>query len=652
MPKITKSLNQPSSPTLLSGVSTFVPSGGDHSGLEKLGKNIQDIGEDLLRKEKQARTVTYVANSTVSATEASIGIEEELRNSLRETPETYSTQFTSRMSEVHQDLIAKAPTQEAANQLTNHFASKEIGIRLSSLKRQQGAVSDKLYTEGKNNITVLENRVFDRPEEFATIMEQRNQTVLASRAYLSPEEVEKFDKVSNKVLVEGYLKGLIQKDPSRATEVLDSDAFDGILSVNEKLKYSNAVEAETLKREQTNKKLESARRESITLDREVGIHLGEVAQIDLDNDLDADRYGKKEWLNLSKKLDTELAKQKSVTLSIEDIDKRQATGTPIDLTNKKNHKSLDNYFEGVIIPTITKENQSEKVGAFIDKFNYIPTKVKSSLLAGLHNGSDKQISESALMVAAITSEYPVLARQFNSSRDLVRASQIASSVNAGMDIEDAVKAADNLLVEKNTTEHKERLKNWKETSPEFDQGEFTSLFVDDPEEVPNAMSREWNILYKDYAVNLKMEDELARNEAYKVVKSEWDITSVNTGDPQYMKYAPEVYYNKRGLDPVWIQKQLKSDIVSIDESIEDYALVVDPNTEGTEAPEYRIQYLNDRGITLFLQDKDGDTLLWRPDIEASDNVKKQLNESAESFKKKREKNLIEQEGIDITGGVF
>ena len=75
----------------------------------------------------------------------------------------------------------------------------------------------------------------------------------------------------------------------------------------------------------------------------------------------------------------------------------------------------------------------------------------------MYNGSETQVIRSAKVLDQLMGDNPEIARQFN-NKDIARSSQISSSISAGMPNDLAVAAADNMLVEKNTTEYKERVK--------------------------------------------------------------------------------------------------------------------------------------------------------------------------------------------------
>jgi hypothetical protein len=461
---------------------------------------------------------------------------------------------------------------------------------------------------------------------------------------LDPKARDIFIENSKKTLTDAYVRGLIDKDLVKAEEVVEGDSLKGFLSPQEILKYRAAVEDAKVRMESATLRKLNEDKEAAVLDRELGIFRGEATQLDLDDDLDRGVYGKEEYLSLSKKLRAEQGTQRATDLSIQDINARQQAGVPFDTTKKSVKDQLDNYFTTIVRPSITEENAEEVIGTFVEQFDYLPSTVKSGLLASLHNGSKQQTTIAATTIDGLIKRDPSIARQFNSTRDLARVRQISSSLSAGMPADLAIQGADNLLVEKGTTEFKERDRAFKDLDREFDQDELTSLFVNDPENVPEGMSRDWNILFREFAVNNKMDFDDARQLAYDITKSTWGISTA-TGEERYMKHSPENYYNKRGLNPKWIGIQLDSDIKGIKSDITDFDITALPDTIGTDNPGYSVNYLSPEGIPLMLRDEEGRLLIWRPDIEASEDVKKQKQESDDRFIRNRERKLEGQEEL-------
>jgi hypothetical protein len=158
--------------------------------------------------------------------------------------------------------------------------------------------------------------------------------------------------------------------------------------------------------------------------------------------------------------------------------------------------------------------------------------------------------------------------------------------------------------------------------------------VNDPDDVPPAMVREWELLAKSYFVEHNMSLDSAKNLAYDILKNNWQITDVN-GDEEYMKDAPELYYNKRGLDPKWIREQLVEDVTGLIGDTGDFFITPDPNTQSSTQPGYLVTYFNDRGKPLPLTDSDGNLLRWRPDVSSSKSAQDQITKASKDAKVKR-----------------
>ena len=260
----------------------------------------------------------------------------------------------------------------------------------------------------------------------------------------------------------------------------------------------------------------------------MGIFKGTTSQLQLDEDFEKELYGTEEYINLSNKLRVKESKDLSDTSAISRVNERQQLGLPFDTSDSQTKKDLNTYFEKVVAPIIDNDNQDQVISTFIDKFSFIPDIVKSNLLAGLHNGSDEEISRTSRLIDSLTRSNPQLARQFSATNDLIRAKTITSAVQAGMPIEDAVKAADNMIVQKGTVEQELRRKSFREAKIEFDQDEISTFFTNDPNKVPQGMKDDWSTLVENYSVNLKTPIENAKDIAYRVVDSEWGATNVGS----------------------------------------------------------------------------------------------------------------------------
>jgi hypothetical protein len=615
---------------------------GQERGLQAITDVTVDIAEDLIKKRQKAIDLDYVTNSTVKANEEVRRLKDTMVKEI-EDPKGFSNDFIAEADKVYNKFLEDAPSDAARNSLKASFTGQKTAQFNNAFNIENKLIADNILSNSIENANILGNNLIDNPFEYEAAKAQFNESLEAAKEVLDPVAFKRLEEEGKSTLIDSRIRGLMNKDLASAEKLVNSDELKDELEPTDILKYRSAVEAEKERLQREFIKKANERKEAIQLDREFGIFKGEVTQLDLDNDLDQGLYGKEEYLKLSKKLEATLTKENTKVKRIGRVEARAAEGSPFDTTNAEVKKDLDTYFDEIVAPQLTPENQNEAIATFVEKYEYVPSTVKSELLAGLHNGSDNEVVRSSQIITDILKTDPNLARNFNTSRDVARATKIANSVAAGMPEDMAVKAADDLLIEKNTTAHKEREKVFKDESNDFDQGEFTSFFVNDPNTVPEGMVNDWKTLYREFAVDHKMDLKEAEDLAYNITKSKWAVSKV-AGEPKYMRKAPENYYNKRGLDPKWMELQLRQDVQSIVPGIEEYDLTVNPDSENTDRPGYNVNYLSPEGIPLMLRDNEGNLLIWRPDIDTSEDAARQIKES--------EQELIRRRRSQIAGQIF
>lgn len=613
---------------------------GGTRGTQELTQTITNLSVDAINKRDRALDLDYVTDANVKAQTEIQKLRDKMLKDV-EDPKGFSQSFAEEANKVYDRYLGDAPSQSAANSLKNMFSSQKTSQFKRAFDLENQMIADRILDNAIENSNTIGIEVFDNPASFQDKMKDLDMIHQSVDGVLDPKAKEVLKDKTERQLVDSYLRGLIDKDLAKAEEVANSDDIKGMLSPKEIVSYRNAVEAQKDRIESETVRKIAADMEAARIDRSLGIFRGEVNQLQLDQDLASGTFDKNTYLKLSKELEARNSKIQTQDNSIRSVEAQIRLGQPFDTTAKATRDNLDNYFDAVVVPNMTEENAEEVVATFIQDSSYIPTSVKSNLLATLHNGNNDQIAKSAKLIDRLVKDDPQLANQFQSTRDIVRSRQIANSINAGMPIEMAIQGADTSLVEKNTTEHKERSKAFKDSKKKFKQGELTSFFVNDPNNVPKGLINDFETLYMEFAVNNKMDIKEAEDLAYTIIKRDWTISEA-TGEPKYVKHAPEIYYNKRGLDPIWIQRQLRTDVSSLIPEVEDYDLSVIPDTIGTANPSYTVDYLSENGIPLKLRDAKGRLLRWRPDINQSQDVKDQITKVEDEFKLKRRRQAAGQ----------
>lgn len=590
---------------------------GQGEDISRLGQTVADIGIDLKQKRDQAINLDYVTDSTVKAQKEIRVLKDRMLKEL-EDPKGYSDNFMKGVDEIHNRFLENAPSDAAKRSLQASFTGQKTNQFANAFNTENKLITDNILSNAIENVNTIGINVFDNPETFQQSLNELELISEGTDEVLDPQAQKIFKEESKKTLVDSYIKGLMDKNLSQAEKLVNSDEVKGLLSPTEILKYRSAVEAEKDRLERETLRKVNEKKAAIQLDREFGIFKGTVNQLQLDEDLENGLYGKKEYLNLSRKLSAKNKKESSIDESIRSVSQAISSGLPLDTSDSKVRRDLDVYYDNVIASQVKKENSEEVASTLMDKevvltfmnqFNYVPSAVKSNLMASLYNGNTKTSVDSAEILVNTLKDNPQLVRQFSGTKDLARARTITNSVRAGMSPEEALKVADNLLVEVNTAEYKQREADFLSNSKPFRHGKLTEFFRDDPNKVPPGMIADFETLYANYAIDFKMSLEDAEEHAYEILRSEWRVTDIN-GELEYMKYPPEIYYKKSTEE---IRNTLNRDIKQHFPEAEGAVLSPIVETVNTGKPEYMLLYTTEDGIPLPLLDKKGSVVRWRPE---------------------------------------
>lgn len=594
------------------------------NAVTQFGNVLTDETVKSIQKRNAILEQDYITNSVMDSSEKALRLKDEMLKT-RVDPKGLADDYMNNYDEMVQSQLDNAPSENAKSKLKGIYAQERVNNfkQMFDLENQQ--IADNSLAKAQVNIDNLAEQAYNNPDSLKHVIEQTKLVSESVDPFLDDANLQKFNEKAKLQIIDRSVNGLMNTNINRAIKLISSKEFRE--EVGSELADSYLKSAKDQQKRivaEANRQKEIAT-QSVKVDRQIAIFNGEITQTQLDKDLKEGKYGKSEYLSLSKELRSTLKSEQSVSASIENVRSHIDNNRPLDTTNPSVKKDLDRYFERVIQPTLTKDNFDVTISNFMDQTGYIPAQVKDGLLAGLNNGSDEQVASSAVTMQSLIETNPRLVRQF-SEKDLVRAKTIGNSIRGGMDAEQAIKGADNMLVEYNSVEYKERRKAFKNADPSFDSNNVQSFFRNDPNNVPESMKQEWKGLVENYSVNLKMSISDAEQLAYEKVNSKWGISNV-TGEPTYVKHAPEKYYNTKNLDPIWIEKNLRNDVYELLPNVKDYNITVDPATMGTETPGYYINYVNKDGIPLILRNEEGRPLVWRPDINTSIDAKNQLQKA-------------------------
>lgn len=612
-------------PSLYTPASSGLPTIGevgpikDNSGAIDLANTVNKIGQDILEKRKDAINVDYVADSSTKASLAVDQIRKDLLTNMKD-PKGFANEFSAKSKEVYDKFVANAPSDESRKYLQQSFNSEGIANYKNAFNEENKLIADGILSNTLESARISSNIVLDNPSLLKTKLEQLNKSLEASSNVLDPATQRKVVEASHKQLGDAYIQGLMKQDLNQASKFVNSEEAKSFgFDSGEISSYRSGVIAAQKKRAEEIQANIARQIEGNVLNRKFDIFQGNATQLDLDKDLKRGAYGKKEYMSLSEDLARRLKDGNNDAIAIANVTQRASAGLPFDTTDNNVKKDLETYYNKIVVPTLTADNIQKVIPSFIDKYGYIPEKIKSDINSNLYNGSNELKVQSANMVTDLIKKNPAMIRQF-SEDSVFRARELTKRVNAGSTPEDAAKSLDNILVERNTTEYKNREDAVKDSAATFNVRNVNQWFRNDPNTVPDEMKAEWEDSYKDYAINRKVDLSSAQDNAYNTVQRNWNVSNV-TGTETWVKHAPELYYSVKGADDSWMKDQLANTVKQVNPSVTDYTIAIDPKTIGSNTPAYTISYVNEDGIPLFLTDDKGRLAKWRPNFAESTGAK-------------------------------
>lgn len=302
----------------------------------------------------------------------------------------------------------------------------------------------------------------------------------------------------------------------------------------------------------------------------------------------------------------------------------------LDPTSKDSLRAADDFWENNIAPKLSGLSSSEAIAhtvEFTSKTGIIPSSLKTNLVAQVMNGSPITKAVGADMVNAIAEGNPSVLWQIpDSVRGMSKA--ISDNINSGMDPEAAVESAQMGIFKRDDPEYKERAVRFKDEKSTFSPGSFTSVFRDDPEEIPAAMQADWETLNRKYYMDNGVNIDSSKKLADERIKATWKITKAD-GKPRWMKYAPEALYGNEQIGSDWIGAQLQADIASLPNDTGEppnVILSVDPSSIRRPDPHYLMFEQDADGVLKPFLKPNGKQAIFKPDYKSSPEYKKLLEE--------------------------
>lgn len=622
---------------------------------QRTGAIVTGIAAEGIQKEKTRRDVTYVANASVQAERQIEDLKKELRSDMQ-APEEHANTFFELSSDVYNSYAENAPSQEAQLSLQQQFASLQRGRLREETAYQDSAIKARDLKAYEESSLVLENELFENPESLEKVLAQQGQLDASLKGVVAPQQLANISEHRKKTLAVSYVKGLIQRDPHEALEILGSDSLDSTLSASEQLSLESSANTK-IKRDRAEAQAQFNKSQRKFVDSiKLQIVTGTMDQGGIDQMLEAGSLTPQEYNSLSRMQNQQLKKEADKVFSNSFIGESLRRNIPLNPSDKKTKEAVDSYYKEIIIPQMEGVEREEAVMAelsFINDVGIVPKTIIDQVSASIATGSSEVKADAAKFITSLGFSNPRLSNAF-SKTDLAMAEKISTNVNS-MSVEDAVKAAEVAVLEKKTEQYKTKLSRFNADRPEFDDARFTDSFFEFfdglPDTVPPGMEDQFVDLIKSYNVDLEVPLDTAEKLAYQTLLKEWTVTDIN-GTEEYMRFAPEAVYGSPEMGSEWIKDQLRKDVGTIrgkeiDED-EDFLFSPVPTTFGSSGGvKYYIYQIDPTtGFEEVIKDTQGVPMLWFP---SEQEEVTRLTEEAEQRKESIQQEKIGRAEANIKG---
>ena len=627
-----------------------------------LGEVGKVIGE-FQAKAQEAEDSTYLAKAGVEATKRREALRSELRQKYANNPKGYSEELYARMTEEVYNPIAEAAPSSNSRQATMEymarFAQNDI-VQDTAWEKEATVVNYKASTD--EAINVLANNVRENPNSIPEAAAQLEVLLKSSETYLDPLQVNEYRMEKKKELAKSSIIGTMEKSTAAAKNLLNTGEFDGLFNADEMERFIDAIDRKEASNEAKRNKYIAEQKDKAGSELILAMHRAsspeEISKIgeQLDTALASGVFSASEYVSYANRLDSKQDKIVESENLRNKIILSKEYGVPLDPNNKEDKKAIEQDFEEHFMPTLQnlpEDEVNQRVSGYVEQHGVVPSQLESAIVAGIANGNPDSKVKAAQQLKLLVDQNPSVIAQFPKTY-VDAAYKIANGKLAGLSTEDAVKAAEVQVFEKNTEQYKSKEAEFsnKDNYVAFDYDRFDV----NKEEAPQGMVEDYNAAYRASFVDRGNSHKEASDLAAKMVEANWGYSDLSG---KWMRNPPEKIYGRAseaaGLGTEWIKKDLQKTVsqavssgmlvstkdgvelppeekAKVDEILSTAKIVVAPQYEGSKTPAYMVMYKTDRGYDFVPSSaKDKRPLLWRPSWETS-NEYNQVKKEAEKRK--------------------
>lgn len=576
--------------------------------LSQQGQQLTNTGLEISQDIKVARDLEYVTSSMTTANEEAIRFEKKFKESMAENPAGYADAYIGEIDSIYDGYIQGAPSQEAKSQLQQMFSAKRNNQFKGAFNFEANATKAKVISSAEENLNLITNRLIEDPSLLPESQQEIDMMMKSINSSLDPDKALQFKSIASEQLSRSVITGLVNQGKyDDAKAFLTNDNIKSILTPNEIARLEKSIDSDMQAQMEAAQKQDTIEYKKFIDDTKTMIIKGELSEVQLENMFNEGNFrSAQDFINVSNTLNRFRKDQSSISNAVTEVGQALDGGIPLDPSLKDNRRKADSYYNEVILKNTAPEELGQKTEQFINSIGVVPEGIKNNIISKMHNGDPKTAVASASTINNLVDSNLRLSRNF-SNKDLAKARRMSKGFSAGLSEEEILKIERERERLSDQT-YNLRVNALNDLNPTFDHGEITEWFADDPNEVPEEMEAEWNMLVDNYALDLGADPEDAVDLAYKTLQTKWHKSDI-LGDLRYIKNAPEVYYSVPGVDNEWMQKQLNQDLASFGQ-LNISGITADPQSN-PQQPEYFIDILVD-GIPTQLTNEDGSLIVWSP----------------------------------------
>ena len=326
------------------------------AGIRDLGNVVTEETTRALQKRKEIAEADYLSNSMANASADTAKLQKSLQEEFKDKPAGMADKFTEGYKSLTDKLVNNAPTKGSKAAAKRQLAANGINGFKQMFNRELQMTSDNAIATTQEHLSNIGDRAYNNPHNITALQSEVDNALLGVKNHVSAKEFKAIEEKSKLNMADNFINGLIETDVDSAIKAAESKDFENIVGPRMADSYKKAAETRKVRIENEALAEREKAAQEVKVDRQIGIFNGKTSQADLERDLQQGRYGKEEYLSLSKELERSLKTENSVATSIADVNRKIKSAIPFNTADSDTKKDLNRYFENIVEPTLTEEN--------------------------------------------------------------------------------------------------------------------------------------------------------------------------------------------------------------------------------------------------------------------------------------------------------